>query len=258
MREQDTAKDVKYEFTGETLEWESRTLRRIRRIKDGKDGGWIEGQYNLSHQGSCWIHKEAKVFDSAVVRDDAQVYNQAQIYDHAIVEKNVKLFQDVQVYGYAFISGNVRIWDRVQVYDNATVDDRAFLCHDVKVFGQAAISGKSRLADEVQVSDFATVYGNATAQEKSKLHGKAVLFGNTHMCGKAVASTVVKHVCASFLNITITDNYLIVNNVGIPIGYYLENLSHVFDELFEEPERNQLCHNLILPLLGRKDLLSLV
>lgn len=45
----------KYEFTGETMRWSDRTLRRIRAIagfanvRAGDTGGWIEGERNLSH-----------------------------------------------------------------------------------------------------------------------------------------------------------------------------------------------------------------
>ena len=50
----------KYEFTGETLEHEGRTLKRIRRLSDGKLGGWIESEDNLSHYGGAWVCGEAK------------------------------------------------------------------------------------------------------------------------------------------------------------------------------------------------------
>ena len=45
----------KYEFTGETMVLEGRTLNRIRRIEDGLIGGWIESEKNLSHEvtNSC-------------------------------------------------------------------------------------------------------------------------------------------------------------------------------------------------------------
>lgn len=46
--------DLKYEYTDETMEYaDCYTLRRIRRLSDGKLSGWIEDEYNLSHEGSC-------------------------------------------------------------------------------------------------------------------------------------------------------------------------------------------------------------
>jgi len=68
----------KYEFTGETMEWDGHTLHRIRAVRSfdreeaapeddddwfyehmlgtieaGELGGWIEKEENLSHDDSC-------------------------------------------------------------------------------------------------------------------------------------------------------------------------------------------------------------
>lgn len=53
--------EKKYEFTGETLEYEGRTLHRIRALKDfgnvkaGDVGGWVETEANLSHDGNTRV-----------------------------------------------------------------------------------------------------------------------------------------------------------------------------------------------------------
>jgi len=44
---------MKYEFTGETMNYECHTLHRIRWISDGEIGGWIEKEENLSQDGNC-------------------------------------------------------------------------------------------------------------------------------------------------------------------------------------------------------------
>ena len=44
------------------------TLYRIKRLSDGKLGGWIESEANLSQEGDCWVGDEACVWDCAKVR----------------------------------------------------------------------------------------------------------------------------------------------------------------------------------------------
>lgn len=69
----------KYDFTGETLKWYGRTLKRIRALKDfrgvkaGDIGGWIEKEENLSHEGDCWVYDKAKVYGRAEVYGEAEI-----------------------------------------------------------------------------------------------------------------------------------------------------------------------------------------
>ena len=56
----------KYEFTGETKEFNGRILRRIKRMKDGLIGGWIETEKNLSQSGGCFVYDESMVYDIGV------------------------------------------------------------------------------------------------------------------------------------------------------------------------------------------------
>lgn len=78
----------KWEFTGETMEFCGRTLRRIRatediqfpdgyRVEAGTIGGWIENENNLGDL--AWVFGSARVFDSAVVCDSARVYGEAMV-----------------------------------------------------------------------------------------------------------------------------------------------------------------------------------
>ena len=69
----------KYEFTGETLEYEGKTLHRIRALRDfgdvkaGEVGGWVESEANLSHKNLAWISDNARVTDNARVSGNARV-----------------------------------------------------------------------------------------------------------------------------------------------------------------------------------------
>jgi len=81
----------KYEFTGETMNYDGHTLHRIRRRSDGQIGGWIEHEGNLSQESSCWIDNDAKVYDMA------QVYGQAKVYGEAEVCRDAKICGDADI-----------------------------------------------------------------------------------------------------------------------------------------------------------------
>ena len=81
----------KYELTEEEKELLSRTLYRIRALKDfelldgaiihaGDLGGWIEKEDNLSQEGSAWVSDDARVYGKARVSDEAWVSGEAQVH----------------------------------------------------------------------------------------------------------------------------------------------------------------------------------
>ena len=63
----------KYEFTGEVKLHLGRTLHRIRAcvsfgiVSKGDEGGWIEKEENLSHNGDAWVDGNACVYGNACV-----------------------------------------------------------------------------------------------------------------------------------------------------------------------------------------------
>lgn len=65
---------IKFEFTGETMEFFGHTLRRIvcvtafGSIAAGQIGGWIESEKNLKQvSGNAWVYGDAKVYGNAKV-----------------------------------------------------------------------------------------------------------------------------------------------------------------------------------------------
>jgi len=59
-----------------------KALRNFGSVKTGYLGGYIESEFNLSHQGNAWIC------------DDAKVFGNAQVYGDALVSGNAKVFGD--------------------------------------------------------------------------------------------------------------------------------------------------------------------
>ena len=75
----------KYELTEETINVDDKILHRIKAVRafnnvKARDlGGFIEKEYNLSHDGDAWIYDNARVFGNAQVCGDARVSGNAMI-----------------------------------------------------------------------------------------------------------------------------------------------------------------------------------
>ena len=112
----------KYEILrDQTIEHEGRTLYRIRRLSDGKIGGWIEKEENLSQEGECFVYENAKVYWGAKVFDNAQVYGDAEVEGNARVYGNAQIFASGMVYGDAQVYGNAKVCGEANVDDGARV-----------------------------------------------------------------------------------------------------------------------------------------
>ncbi|WP_273758704.1 hypothetical protein [Bartonella sp. AU55XJBT] len=136
----------KYEFTDETTEVKDRygrviTLYRIRAlrsfgsVKKGALGGFIESEYNLSHDGSCWVGDNAKVYNAAIVWGHAKVFENAIICDEAHVNGFAKVHGNVRAYGSAIIGGRARIFGDTQLFSGAWVTGRKEISTGLMSFG---------------------------------------------------------------------------------------------------------------------------
>ena len=174
----------KYEFTDETMNYEGTLLHRIRRLSDGKLGGWIEKEKNLSQEGNCWVDGDAKVYDNAQIYSNAQVFDNAQVYGNALIygsaivygeavaRGNVEVYSKAKVYGDACVSGNAKVYEDAQVYDNAQVYDKAYVSGNAKVFNDARVYddawvyGDAKIYDHAEVCGYAEVYDNVSINEE--------------------------------------------------------------------------------------------
>lgn len=93
----------KYEFTDETMNYDGHTLYRIRRIEDGRLGGWIESEYNLSQDGKCFVYDTAQVYGNVEVCGEAQVYGNACVFDNAYVYDTAKVYGDAAVFDNVYV-----------------------------------------------------------------------------------------------------------------------------------------------------------
>jgi carbonic anhydrase/acetyltransferase-like protein (isoleucine patch superfamily) len=79
-------------------------------VKKGDVGGWVESEFNLSHEGNCWVSENAWVFGNA------------KVFDDAIVSGNARVF-----FGDAIVSENAKVSENAIVSENAEVTKCLFL-----------------------------------------------------------------------------------------------------------------------------------
>ena len=98
MNKYELLQDDKIEVSGHIL-YRIKALKDFGDVKAGDLGGYIEGESNLSQEGTCWVYDNAHVFggayvcgdacvcDNARVCGDAHVYNNARVCDNAKINK---------------------------------------------------------------------------------------------------------------------------------------------------------------------------
>lgn len=117
----------KYEFTGQTKEHSGIVFNRIKRLKDGKLGGWIEKKENLSQHGNSWVYGDAEVYG------DAKVYGNAEVYGNSRVCGNSRVFGDATIFGNSRVCGNSKVCGD------------AVVCGDVMICGNAIVCGNAKI-----------------------------------------------------------------------------------------------------------------
>lgn len=166
----------KYEFTGEIKKWNEHTLHRIKRISDGKIGGWVENEANLSQEGNCWVDNDAKIYGDARVYGNANVYGDASVYGDAKVYDNARVYGSAQVYAHANAYGYAEVYDKAKVYDYAKVYDNARVYGSAQVGCSAWVYDNACVHGNAQVYDYAEVYGDA------KVYGNAIIADTAKVC----------------------------------------------------------------------------
>lgn len=121
------------------------------KVLEGDKGGYVESEANLSHEGSCWILDDAKVFDNAVVSGNAivehkaRVFGKAQVVDEAVVSGRAKVYGKAEIRGFSNISGKASVSGRSVILrysrlsDNATVRCNGTYLYDIKLCDNALI-----------------------------------------------------------------------------------------------------------------------
>ena len=226
--------DKKFELTNETIVFRTRTLYRIKALKDfetvkaGDLGGFVEKESNLSQDGNCWIFENAKVYDNARVCnnamicgyavayenadifsnaivsgfaeicDNAKVHGHTRIYDNAEVLGDAEVYDDVHIYNNAWVSGKAQVFNSAQIFGNARVYGNTYICDNAKIYGDARVYGKAEVFNSAEVYDEAVVCDNALIRDNAIVFDNAEVYGNAKICGNAIIKeqqTVFVGVC---------------------------------------------------------------
>lgn len=158
-------KEPKYKILlDQTKEFEGRTLYRVYNNDQEAQGGWVQGEHNLSQDGYCFI------YDDCVVMDDARL------------EGDAILSCDVIVRDRAVVKGEANLQDNVVVRDDAVVTGRCCILGWTVIEKNAMIDGEIRCEAGGQI----TITDNAILTGKPVLKDYACVSGNGHLAGDAV------------------------------------------------------------------------
>jgi carbonic anhydrase/acetyltransferase-like protein (isoleucine patch superfamily) len=208
----------KYEILkDQTMQHEGRTLYRIRRLSDGKIGGWIEKEYNLAQEGNCFVYHSAKVFDDANVWGGAFILDNAWVYDRARVGFQACVCGDARVGGKAIVSDFAHVGGMAMVIDNAIV------------------GGHAKVLDDAIVRDDAKVFGYARVENQALVRGTAIvegwLFGDSVASAHSIAFELPKPI------ITLSDNIVTVGKIAFSLRDWKEPFVAFCKELGCEEEK---------------------
>lgn len=158
-------------------------------VKVGDLGGFVSGEYNLSHEGNCWVANSAEVREQACVSGNAYVggiavlYGNVQVFDNASMRRG-HFFDSVKIYGNADVSVKEDVWGEVEIFDNAAVCGKNIkLRGNVKIFGNAKIHGG---VGEIVIEDHAKIYGNARIEQSCHIKDDAEIGGEAIIRGSHI------------------------------------------------------------------------
>ncbi|NTX68030.1 hypothetical protein FCH31_00995 [Lelliottia amnigena] len=196
------------------------TLRQIIALRDfhdvtaGSQGGWLDDESALSHDGNCWIYDEnSVVYAGAQIQGNARI-TQACVISHAArigdncwidaanISHGARLSDAVtvqcsEVRGECHLYGNARVLhnstivaaigltpDReqiLQIFDNATVS-QSRVVHQAQIYGDAMVNF-AFIEHRAEVFDNALIEGNDLNNvwvcDCAKVYGNAKLIAGT-------------------------------------------------------------------------------
>ena len=180
-----------------TIEFEGRTLHRIRALRNFNDvkagdiGGFVESEWNLSQEGNCWIYDDAICMDSASVYDNAKMYNRSCMYNYS------------------------RMYDNSEMYDNSRMYNNSKMFDNSEMYGNSIMFDNSRMYNNSKMFDNSSLHGNAKAS------GNAILKDDDSLCGKINKpfKKIFQYMCEKrFLTAILTEENEILYSIGCQIG----------------------------------------
>ena len=226
--------DKKYELLlNDTIKCEREILYRIKALKDfrnikaGDLGGYIKSEENLSHNGSCWVD------------DNAKVYGDARVYENAKVFGDAEVFGDAKVYGNVQVCGEAWVYEDARVYGNAKIYGDASICEDAKVYENARVYGNTEVYGDARVCGNAEIYGHARVYGNTFIN-KGIIIGRVSIPYKDIFQYQCKN---RFLTGILTEDDEILYTIGcqenITKEEFLDSIYYEDGGLEKNPHRKE-------------------
>lgn len=123
---------------------------RMREIKKGQLGGWVESLDNIADE--AWIDKEGKCFGKGKVCEKGFVTDNGRVMANATVRGNAIILDRAHIYGNAIVEENAVITGQSRVYNNAIVGGSASINHMSCVLNDAVVGGKVFTGSHQQIT----------------------------------------------------------------------------------------------------------
>ena len=91
-------------ISGEPL-FRVRAIRDFGKVKAGTVGGFVAKEENLSHEGTCWIGGDAKVYENACVSSSARLSGSCRVYGNAKIQSSARVSDEADISGEVCLSG---------------------------------------------------------------------------------------------------------------------------------------------------------
>ena len=164
----------KYEMTNITMEFEERTLYRVRALKNfrnvkaGDLGGWVSGKHNLSQEGDCWIYDEAKCMDNA------RMYHNSAMYNNAVMCDFSEMHGCSEMHNYSAMLDNSRMYNCSAMYDNSRMYNDSKMYNNSRMFDNSAMHNNTVMLDNSKMFENSRMYRDSRLKNKESLYGKLV------------------------------------------------------------------------------------
>lgn len=158
-------------------------------------GGYVQSEQNLDHNGSCWVSKEAVVYDNAHVCDDAlatdfaEIFENAELSDRACASEHTKicghsrLYDDARAKGDTMATGFAEIFENAELSVYAQASGRAKLHGNSKMLMWAHAYEHSDIYGDTEISGCAHIFGHAIVFGRSTIGGHTRVYGHAIICG---------------------------------------------------------------------------
>lgn len=232
------------------IKYQGRTLFRIQRRFDGKIGGYIESEENLSHRGSCFIFENAKVYGNAIVLDSAEIHDNAEIFEDA------RIYGEVKIYGNAEVYGNARVFGKAEVCEGARIYGNSIVYGNAKVYGEARVYGNARVCEDCDILGITEIYENAKVYGEARVYDTADVCGHAKVFGKAkvwgdmkirygvtsrkIESYLDKVYIQNATSIPVINGKMIVYKKALKQG---EKIVSIYDNTFEYKKGIVICED---------------